>query len=253
MELFGFAVSVITIALVAAFFIALSIGVYFDRCYRREEPKWWVFGIGLIFFAVWFWPSWTVMGIFSFIKSPEFWNPLAVFIGIGVVYALIEFIFDVRRSAAFYANAWEQYKQNRVRILGIGEIEHAGMTYTNFELVDHAGKNVETTTVADVLRSSGVEYQYVKQQIIDKFISQFRFTNRIIYLSTSSADNMPVPTVHRTELAEHLSAWTFFWPFYAVSFVLGDLVSEVMKMFSAVLTKLSGRFIKIVFADVFKL
>lgn len=253
MELFGFAVNVVTIALLAVFFIALSIGVYFDRGYKREEPKWWVFSIGMLFFTVWFWPSWTVMGVFSFIQSPEFWKPLVVFLGIGVAYAVIEFIFDVRRAAAFYASAWEEYKQNTARFFALGEAESNDVTYANYVLVDRTGKDVQTMLISDILRLSGVEYSQVKQQLVDEFISQFQFTNRIIYLSKSAADGLPVPTVNRVELAEHLGAWTFFWPFYAVSFVLGDLISEVFRAFSSVLTKLSGRFIKLVFADVFKL
>ena len=61
-------------------------------------------------------------------------------------------------------------------------------------------------------------------------------------------------TRHAKEiLATNVGAWSMFWPFYLMSLIVGDLLAEVFNAVAAVIVSMSGRFVKAVFKDTFKL
>jgi hypothetical protein len=90
------------------------------------------------------------------------------------------------------------------------------------------------------------------KEFIDGFIANQRRRYGFVSLTTSAAGT-PEPLIDKLELAESIGVWTFFWPAYAVSLVIGDLLTEVFNVIAEFLVKISGRFVRFSFADVFKL
>jgi hypothetical protein len=62
-----------------------------------------------------------------------------------------------------------------------------------------------------------------------------------------------VPKVNRDALGDHLFCWTFFWPFYAVSLIIGDLLLNVFTGIANAITKMSSRVVRRAFHGVFKI
>ena len=60
-----------------------------------------------------------------------------------------------------------------------------------------------------------------------------------------------IPVINRKELAEFIGCWMLFWPAYAVSLLLGDLLTEVCSRLADLLTVLSGRLVRRAFSKVF--
>lgn len=58
--------------------------------------------------------------------------------------------------------------------------------------------------------------------------------------------------INRPALAEWVGAWTFFWPAYAVSLVLDDLLLKIARIVADLMADLGGRFLRYSFSDVFK-
>ncbi len=67
-----------------------------------------------------------------------------------------------------------------------------------------------------------------------------------------NTNNLPEPKIDKEELTAHVGAWTFWWPAYAVSLILGDLLTEVFRVISDFLITISGRFVNMAFKGVFK-
>lgn len=86
---------------------------------------------------------------------------------------------------------------------------------------------------------------------VKDFVSDYaRYKNPLIGIEI--VDEKPSPKVNKDELAACLGAWTFFWPAYALSLVLGDLFIEIFKTIANGLVKISGRFVRMAFKDVFQ-
>jgi hypothetical protein len=86
------------------------------------------------------------------------------------------------------------------------------------------------------------------------FIERYtRFNPRRIIGVEATQDGTGVqPKIDRQQLAESIGCWTIFWPFYAISLIIGDLLDEVFRVIADVIAKVSGRFVRMVFKDVFK-
>lgn len=194
------AFSIFELIFCAVFFLLLIVGASFDR-HGREEPKWWIFGIGFVAALVWFWKDWSFSGIWAAIQSWTFWQPVCYYFLAGLVYSLLEFGLDVRRSARYYKQQWLDYS---------------------------------------------------RKSDVNDFVNKYSFKNRIIELAKSDETGLPEPRVNKAELAEHIGAWTFFWPAYLLSLIIGDLLTELFDSLSELLVKISGRFVKWSFSDVFK-
>lgn len=229
--LFGLTLGIFEMVFLAAFIPLLLIGITLDRR-GREGIKWYVFGLGFVICATWFWKDWTFSGIFGDLQSWSFWEPILYYLGAGLVYAILEFILDVRRSARSFKALWESALTQTVRI-----------KQEDLRLDMSLQEALKVTDNGAV--SSAVEDQ------VSRFIDRNYSTSRIVIL-TKGEDGMPSPKINKIELSEHIGAWTFFWPFYMLSLILGDLLTEIFIQLSEFLVSISGRFVRMSFKDVFK-
>ena len=115
LTLLGFTFGLFEIIFFSGFFLLLLVGISFDRN-GRENPKWYIFGIGMIVIAAWFWKDWTFSGLFDTVRAWSFWEPILAYLAAGIVYAVIEFVFDIRRSARKYKAAWEDFLTQTIRL-----------------------------------------------------------------------------------------------------------------------------------------
>ena len=264
---------------VSVFLILLIVGVTFDRR-GKEDVKWWVFGIGLLALGLWQWNHWTFIGdahvaavmngtkvisearerivLWDAIRSWEFWSPVFMYLLAGLMYSLLEFVLDVRRSARFYADEWEKH---------LSSFDYVPVLDANGNMIpdnDGTGTRIGGDRVKTRKHPNSEVYDEVKEKgatskLFDKastltreFVGRYSFRNRIIELKVGTDKISVEPHINKVELAEHISAWTFLWPAYMISLILGDLLVEIFNMISNVLVKISGQFVKLSFANVFK-
>jgi hypothetical protein len=206
------------------FFIAMVVGCTFDRR-QSEEGKWFVFGIGVVIAAIIGWLNGYQLSFDSFLSA---WRTILTYVGIylaiGLGYSVIEFMLDVRRSARFWTEKWANF-------LRTGSSNYSSKSREQFATMSNEEK-------------------------ANSFVASNSGQRRIITIgmneaSTSDKD-LIIPKVDRKELAEGIGCWAIFWPFYAVSLIIGDLLMEVWRTFANAIVYFSGRFVRMVFSDVFK-
>jgi hypothetical protein len=216
-EFLGFALGVWASLALGVFIIAMIIGVTFDR-HGEESAKWWIFVVGVVAFIAWYWKSspngfeWrtlVALGVSLMV-------PVLIYLAIGLVYSILEFMLEVRRSARMWAELWKMYKANNQEEF-LKSPEKAANTFVS--------KN------GDIAYSSNL-------------ITVERNPDE-------TSTNYVVPRVNRGRLASYIGAWTFFWPFYAISLIIGDLFAEIFRIVADFLARVSGRFVRVMFKDVF--
>lgn len=200
MAIAGFAIGLLELLFFAFFAIAMVISMSLDRR-GKNEPKWFVLIIGLIIAAIWYWKDWTFAGLWSMLFDTAFWMPFAIYLGIGLLYSIVEFMLEVRRSASFFKREWSSSKKS-----------------------------------------------YNAQD----FVARYRYSNKLVNVEYDPQADAPTPRVNKGVLAQSYSAWTFFWPFYLISLILGDFLTRVFELISDFITHISTGFVRVVFKDVFK-
>jgi hypothetical protein len=270
------------IAFFAILFIALTFGTLFDRA-GREGPKWYILGVGFIAFVGYYWKDFTFGSLWQLALTWAFWKPVVIYLGIGLVYSGLEFFLDIRRSARYYADQWRRHLakgQTFPKLDGVGvpirglkldsqgkpvmatspnpkagrhsPDEPATITEPVMEVLTRQGTIGESYTIVAKDGAASGEFNRVNQWSKD-FIGQYQFRNRIIGLVLSDEDKVTVePKVNRVELAEHIGAWTFLWPTYAMSLICGRLLTEAFRLAADFFAWVSGRFVRLSFKNVFK-
>lgn len=220
---------------IGVFCIAMVIGCSLDRN-AVESPKWWIFTIGLIVCMVYFGKhrenfEWTTF---------DFWEPFLKMIGlyllIGLGYSVVEFMIEVRRAKTFWSSRWELFKKTSKR-----EFEQAYVAAARKQ----SGKRIEEFDASTLTPPVQAPSEVMKE-----FVSAHWNSGTIIGISLE--DDKLEPKLRKSALAEHVSVWTIFWPFYLVSLIIGDLLVEVFSLIATIITGLSGRFVKLAFRNVFK-
>ena len=88
-------------------------------------------------------------------------------------------------------------------------------------------------------------------QINTGFLERYGlYSKRIIGISKTASGIEP--KINRSMLASSIGCWTFFWPFYLVSLIVGDLFTEIFNIAADFLASISGRFVRMAFKNVFK-
>lgn len=255
----------------AVFFLLMILGTAYDRS-GLESPKWYVFGVGFVVIASWYWKDLSVSSIWVLLSSWAFWKPIVVYFSIGLVYSMLEFFLDVRRSARQYSSEWQKHLSTGVRVDVLNEdgtvkmqpkfrmergeqipvmINEHNVQSQKLEPVTKPETYAEGYAVVKEKGAASARFNEVNEQT-KSFVNNYHFKNRIIEIQLA-ADKIGVePRVNRLELAEHIGAWTFLWPAYLVSLIIGDLLTEVFKSIADFLAHISGRFVKLSFANVFK-
>lgn len=274
--------SFIELAFFSLFFIALCVGAGFDRR-GRNEPKWYILGVGFVVAAVWFWPEYSFFGpadipavlkdgkvdvpaqhrtvLWDVIRNWSFWTPLAIFFITGLAYSLVEFVLEVRRMARYYADKWASAIDRSIEVYDLND-DGSYKTYPEVAKSDRKVGDVIKTgyvknmvDVKTVLGSVETNKGYAKAA--SEFLSAFferngRPSYSFIGLVRNEAGNAPEPKINKATLAESIGTWTFMWPAYLFSLILGDLLTEVFSILADFLVSISGRFVKMSFSSVFK-
>ena len=270
-----FGLGLLELAAIVVFFILLAVGTAFDRR-GQDAPKWYVVGIFFVVAAVYFWPEYTFFGpahvdavmdgakvitaakdrvvLWPLVSQWSFWTPLFLFLGAGLVYSVIEFVLEVRRMARDYADRWaraldrkiEVYllddKGERTQVVGVdGKSSRAGW----------ATKTVPARAVfSDLTDKSNAK---AAEEFVDAFISNNSQRNGSFIGIVKNAEGFaPEPKINKLSLSASLGAWTFLWPAYAVSLILGDLLTELFSILADFVVNISGRFVRASFSNVFK-
>lgn len=250
----------------ALFAIAMLLSISYDRR-GTEEPKWAVLFIGGAIVLGVFWSSWTFAGIWDYVTSRAFALDALIYLGIGLAYSYLEFVLDARKTARMMKESWASglaSKKALYRFVKTGEL--AG-DLSNYHTKKHIVDGVERLYIADhEIVSATQSYREIFEKakagdasmmnaamgFVQQFISNWRFGNGIIGLTTEEGNPLVVvPVINRKELADHIAAWTVLWPLYAINLIVGDLLVEIWRLTSDFFASLSGRLIRFVFRDTF--
>lgn len=220
MDILAFFGSVWLAIIAGVFILAMVIGCTFDRR-QSESAKWWIFFIGLAAFTFINWKSGYRFSWDSF-WAADLWKFIGIYLAIGLGYSVLEFALDVRRSVRYWKTRWAGYRS---------------------DANDRARASKEPQTPEDIANSFvAASYRGNTGRIIGIDINK----------EAKDSNELIVPKVNRVELAEHIGCWIMFWPFYAVSLIIGDLVMEIARVIADIFAKISGRFVRMSFANVFK-
>lgn len=216
MDFFGFALSVWAAIGLGVLLLALVVACTLDR---RDiaAPKWWVLVLGLIVFGVW---TWGDLGWATF-TSATFWKPVGLYLAAGVVYSFFEFFFQVRKESRTWKAQWEHFKANELSRRGTGAP------------AEKEQQTLEEAFFDDRRRDNKLHSSALVQMTLDK-------------------DKKPVPVIDRVALTKGVTVWILFWPAYAISLVLGDVLAEFFERFADLLVKLSTGMVRRMFANSFK-
>lgn len=281
------------LTLVALFFwvfvVLLVVGTAFDRR-GREEPKWYLIGLGFIAAAAYFWPDFTFFGpshvaavmgtgadaakvitpaydrvvLWDLVSGPAFWVPVGSFLGLGLLYSVLEFGLTIRKSARGFAAAWQSFL-SKSKTVPVYNTDGSPVITKNGKGQDVP--STQTITYGEMIltaKNQGGTYRHYQEAVdlVRSFVDRprdfsgledFFRQNKIIGAVLTEGDKLSVePKVDKVELAEHVGAWTFLWPAYAISLIIGDLLTEVFTAIADFLASISGRVVKAAFSDVFK-
>lgn len=215
--------------IIGCFFIAMVIGCSLDRDFN-ESPKWWVFVVGILVFLLWKWDdlhlSWNT------VVNSTYWEYLGFYLLIGLGYSILEFLLAIRRSVRYWENTWTTFKSKWTKEGMLSLAPYEQEAYLNLP--------------------ENERQKFIVEKFILKYSTMRYGKKNIITIKESDDGNRVEPTVNRSELAESVGVWTIFWPFYAVSLLIGNFLTEIFRIIADVLANLSGRMVKLAFKDVFK-
>jgi len=267
--------SVLEVLAIGVFFILLAVASAFDRR-GVSAPKWYVFVIGLIGVGLYYGRELHFDSVLSFLTSGKFWMPVGIYIGIGLAYSAVEFTFLIRRCARGYTELWKRFLSRTKNVPvynedGTVKTQQVPVTYSRgipssemrtenvtedrtlrdllLEVKAKGKDSKHFGTVNDELKSFSVSGLSRDRDYHDIFVSLDPVINVDIDFTTYEVS----PSVNKKALAESVGVWSLMWPAYALSMVFGDLLTEVFNAVAEFFVKISGRFVKLTFADVFKI
>lgn len=216
MDFFGFALSVWAAIGLGVLLLALVVACTLDR---RDiaAPKWWVLVLGLVVFGIWTWGDLR----WSMFASAAFWKPVGLYLAAGVFYSFFEFFFQVRKESRTWKDRWEYFKTHESK-----RREQAGPAASE-------KRSLEEAFFDDNARNGKLHQSALVRMTVDE-------------------NKKPVPVIDRTALTKGVTVWILFWPAYAISLVLGDVLAEFFERFADLLVKLSSGMVRRMFANSFK-
>lgn len=248
----------------------LLYSVLYDRR-GYEAAKWWVLIIGGALVAAMYWSHWVFVGpssdpsvlvLWDWLRAGSFIEPILAFIGIGLLYSIVEFFVEVRRSASAFRAAWDSYLNRKIPMQ---VFSNDGTTPLVTEAVRTPGgraqPSIEQITVRDLLTEARLlkqngtttmkadTYREMAYSVMNEFGQRYSAAK---FIEAARVDLEIEPKVNRGELASHIGAWTLFWPAYALTLVFDRLLSEIARIVADLLARVSTQFVKITFQDVFK-
>lgn len=278
MPIFGF----IELIFIGVFFLLMVAGTALDRRYN-ESPKWWILGIGLAIAVVYFWGKTDFTTIWTAVQDWSFWKPLGVYLVAGLAYSVLEFILSVRKMARSHAASWNKFITTVDTRYILAEGDNVGSAVEGQWVKEKDGKHfirtsdrgvfgrngevelevkVEKTVYRDVFKKAqavdateddkGLAYKLLNSYLTRDEYRLSDLKKDFVQVELNDATHAVQPVINRARLSAFIGAWTFLWPAYAVSLILGDFVVEVFRVIGDAFSKLGGRFVRLTFADVFK-
>lgn len=265
-----FGLGLIELAFVAVFFILMVIGTALDRRYN-ESPKWWIFGLGIAAVVAYYWSAMDFSTLWGAVTQLQFWMPLGIYLVAGLAYSVLEFVLSVRKMARLHKDSWSSFMKRKEVVWKTAAGETVDSRYVSKENGKHYIGNVrdidsrkEVTsssfTYSDVMRAAQMDsatddQKRAAESLLDIYLrtDEYRLSDLkkdFITVQLNSTYEVE-PVINRVRLASFIGAWTFFWPAYAVSLIVGDFLVEVFRMLGDVFSKLGGRFVRFSFAGVF--
>jgi hypothetical protein len=248
------------LALIELFFLGIFflMVVFATVLDRNDTPsaKWWVLVGGIAAFAAWVWSDLSVESAMQLVSSWSFWIPVLAYFGIGLAYSCVEFGVALRKAERSFAESWQKMLKE---VTSHYELDANGerKVKQNFQQGGpHDDRFVVTRcSVKDLFERAKVTADagaiQMAQHVISRFLmDQNKFYN-IIELKQNGLLEI-VPVVNRGVLANYVGAWTVFWPGYAVSLFVGDFLVEVFRIFADMLSNLTGRIVRVMFSNTFK-
>lgn len=269
------ALSFIEIAFLVVFFLLMVIGTALDRRHV-ESPKWWILGIGVLAVVGWFWNDMSFSSILSVITSSHIWVPVGIYLAVGLGYSVIEFVLSVRKMARIHGDAWSKFINSKTteyfradgsaaRAEWVTQRSNGTFFVRNRNALGDDSEETVTkvdTHYRDIMAAaqapgaSGADKEAATRLVQSYYtdpgynISSLRrdFVEVVLNKGTYQVE----PAINRTRLANFIGAWTFMWPAYAFSLILGDFLVELFRIIGDMFAKFGGRFVKMMFADTFK-
>lgn len=238
--------------LIGILLIAMVVSCTYDR-HGTESPKWWTFSVVVVFFCAWHWryrEGWD--SIQSVLLNRHMWTTVAIYLLIGLGYAVLEAWLDVPKSARYWSEKWEVFKN-------VVQAERVTKNRQRKQEWDQNNDYWKRKIVDKTLGITGEEPAtfvelppLTEQEIVNMFILHTSDNWRIIIPAATANKSGIEPKVNRKQLAESIGCWTIFWPFYAVSLIIGDLLNEFFHFLADMLVRLSSGYVRRTFANVFK-
>lgn len=267
--------SFVELIFVGIFFVLMVVGTALDRRYN-ESPKWWVLGIGIAIAVAYFWSKTDFSTIWTAVQDWSFWKPLVTYLIAGLVYSVLEFILSVRKMARSHAESWNSFISTKDKVYALTEsgesVDGSWVTKKGDKHVIVARstrgveveKDVTVTTIdyREIFKAAqavdATEDQKAKAaKLFRAYVGrdEYRLSDLkkdFVQVELNSETYQVQPIVNRGRLSAFIGAWTFMWPAYAVSLVLGDFMVEVFRAIGNFFSTLGGRFVKLTFDGVFK-
>lgn len=146
-------------------------------------------------------------------KSPTLWKNVGMYLGVGAAYSLIEFVFAIRRERQVWAETWGNFKASYAQ---------------------RDPRHIDTADPQAMER----EFAASRSHIGTLVNVRLEGTRLCPYMNT-------------TELSQSLACWTVFWPAYAISLALDDLLVAVCRRVADVVAFLSRGIVRRLFANTF--
>jgi len=238
--LLGFALSTIQLFGLIAIFLLFCISAAYDR--RGQSAfKWIVLFGAFIVVGLNVNPTFDLTVIKNTLLSAAFWTPIVVYIGLGLLYSGLEFALAVRKSVSRSSEIWADFLKDTGARFGRSLRGESNFKGTNEELIK-LGR-------AD---NASVENRAIAFEVCQRFIERTSDSRDFIGFETNSTTITVEPKIDRFNLSQFIGAWVVFWPFYAISLILGDMLAEIWKTIANVIAKYCGRFVRNAFASAFK-
>ena len=272
----------IELIFIGCFFLLMVIGTALDRR-NIEGPKWWFLGLGLLLVVMYYWSDITFTSLWATVGTWQFWQPAVVYLVAGLLYSAVEFVFSVRKMAARHRDSWAKFIQQKdeTYVTEDGQEVPAGWVGTDdrgetfYTMMQTRGNGVQTkngevrrdvkrirkTYREMLLEGQKVDATDAQKDKAARVLASYSESNShhmsdlrkdFVKLELSKGLGEVSVSINRGRLADFIASWTLLWPAYGVSLVLGDFVIEAFRMVGDFFATLGGRFVKLTFADVFK-
>ncbi len=242
------ALSLIEIAIVVILALAFVYSTASDRA-GAVGQKWFVSIVALAAYVVFNYDNISLSGFWESITTLSTWTPIIVYAVMGLLYSSVEFVLHLRKEAKSAKEKWAKFLTTScvlTRELQDGKFSKDKVLMSSLIEEGRSDLNLGNSDTSAVAVAKDKIQQFVSEMNNDCYSRSF-----IFYVSSTQLS--VEPAINRSKLAAQVGAITMFWPAYAMSLIVGDLLKHICEVVADVFTNLSARTMKMLFRDAFKL